>query len=284
MQIKTFFDKDTFTLTYIVWDEKTKQAVIIDPVLNYEPCSSKISKESVNHVCDFLKQEKIDLLYILETHAHADHLSGAQHIKKQYPHSKICIGENITKVQTVFKDVFNFTDLPTDGSQFDILLSENTVLKVGDLSIKVIFTPGHTPACASYLIEDALFTGDALFMPDYGTGRCDFPLGSAENLYDSVTQKIYTLPEKTRVFVGHDYLPNGRELAYESTVAQQKEQNIQLNVQTSKEEFIRFRNGRDSTLAPPRLLLSSIQTNIRAGHFADPEENGTSYLKIPLRG
>ena len=283
IQIKNFFDPATFTLTYVVWHPTTLDAIVIDPVLDYDPASSKVSEESVQKISAFLKETSLRLLYILETHAHADHLSGSQLLKSKFSGSQVAIGKRITEVQEVFRPLFDFPKaFPTDGSQFDRLLEDGEVLKAGSLSIGVRFTPGHTPACASYLIEDCLFTGDALFMPDYGVGRCDFPKGSAETLYHSITQKIYTLPDHIRVFTGHDYQPNGRPLRFESTIAEEKKSNIQLKADTPKETFIAFRTGRDKTLSAPKLLLPSIQININAGHLPPPHANGQSYLTIPI--
>jgi glyoxylase-like metal-dependent hydrolase (beta-lactamase superfamily II) len=283
MQIKDFFDANTFTLSYIVYDDVSKDAVIIDPLLDYEPQGAKISRGSIERLLKFIEEESLNVLFILETHAHADHLTGAQDLKKKFPKAVLAIGENITIVQSTFKKIFNFhASFKTDGSQFDRLLKENEVVRAGTLSFKVIFTPGHTPACASYLFNDALFVGDALFMPDYGTGRCDFPAGSAEDLYASIKDKIYTLPAHTRIFVCHDYQPNGRKLEFETTVGEEKAKNIQLKESTQKAEFVKFRSERDKTLMPPKLLLPSIQVNIDAGNLPEPEKNGQRYLKIPL--
>lgn len=284
MKIKPFFDERTYTLTYVVYDPKSRDAILIDPVLDYEPGASAIWTESADHAIEFIKAQDLHLHYILETHAHADHLSGAQRVKESYPEAKLGIGERITEVQALFKKVFNLPDeFPTDGRQFDLLLKENEELEAGTLTIKTLFTPGHTPACASYLVnEEAVFTGDALFMPDFGTGRCDFPGGSSEALYHSVTEKIYTLPDETRVFTGHDYQPGGREVAYEATVAQQKESNVQLPASLSKEDFVNRRDTRDKTLAAPRLLLQSLQVNIDAGSLPAPEDNEKAYLRIPV--
>lgn len=282
--VKTFFDKDTWTLTYVTYDLATRDAVIIDPVWDYDPASSKVSRKSVDEVITFIKSEQLNVHYILETHAHADHLSGAKLLQQEFPQAKIAISEKITEVQTVFKGVFNFDDyFKTDGSQFDLLLKDNSLIKAGSLDIKILFTPGHTPACASFVISDTVFTGDALFMPDFGTGRCDFPAGSAELLYESIKNTIYTLPDETRVFVGHDYQPDGRPVKWESTVGEEKKFNIQLNCETTKEQFVHFRKNRDSQLAAPRLLLQSVQVNVYGGLLAPAENNGLSYLKIPVR-
>lgn len=282
--VREFFDKATWTITYIVHDNNTKDALIIDPVWDYDPAASKLSTESADQVLDYVKKENLKVHYILETHAHADHVTGSQVLKKLIPGSKVGIGAKITDVQQVFKNVFNLNpEFPTDGSQFDVLLNESEELLAGSLKIKTIYTPGHTPACASFLIGDALFTGDALFMPDYGTGRCDFPAGSASDLYTSVHDKLYKLSDETRVFVGHDYLPNGRNVAFETTIGESKKQNIQLKAETSREEFVEFRTTRDKKLAAPRLLLPSVQINIDAGNLPPTENNGSRYLKIPIR-
>lgn len=282
-QVKEFFDKNTWTLTYVVWDEKTHDAIVIDPVMDYDPAASKTSEESARAVIDFVRSRQLNLHFILETHAHADHLSGSQIIKKEFPYAKIAIGEKITKVQEIFKDVFGLPeDFKTDGSQFDRLLKDGEEITAGSIKIKTLFTPGHTPACASYYIDDSVFVGDALFMPDYGTGRCDFPAGSAVDLYHSVHGRLYELPENTKVFTGHDYLPNGRALKFIATIAEEKMENIQLKAKTSLEEFVRFRNERDKTLAAPKLLLPSVQVNIDAGHLPEPEQNGKRYLRIPI--
>lgn len=284
MTIKHFYDEATNTLTYLVYDQNTKDAVVIDPVWDFDPPSGALTNTSNEILFKAIKDEGLTLHYILETHAHADHLSGSKLIKEKYPNAKLAIGENITKVQEVFKGVFNLEEgFKTDGSQFDELLKDGQTVKAGSLEFKVIFTPGHTPACASYLIEDAVFTGDALFMPDFGTGRCDFPAGSASDLYNSVHNKLYELPDETRVFTGHDYQPGGRELEFESTIGIEKQKNIQLKAETTEAEFIKFREERDKTLSAPKLLLPSIQVNIRAGHLPPEEDNGVSYLKLPLK-
>lgn len=282
--VKDFFDKATWTLTYVVYDAKTKDAVIIDPVWDYDPASSSLTSESAVKVRDFIKELGLKVHNILETHAHADHVTGAQVLKKEFPDAKIGIGANIREVQGVFKKVFNLaSDYKTDGSQFDLLLEEGKPHFAGSLKIETIFTPGHTPACASYLIGDAVFTGDALFMPDFGTGRCDFPAGSADQLYTSVHDKLYKLPDETRVFTGHDYQPEGRPVEFESTIGEQKKKNIQLSEKTTRKEFVEMRNARDKQLAAPRLLLPSVQVNIGAGRLPEAEANGMSYLKIPIR-
>lgn len=282
-QVKEFFDKNTWTLTYLVWDEGTRDGVVIDPLMDYDTATSKTSEESARNVIEFLRAKEIRLRLILETHAHADHLSGSQIIKREFPLAQIAIGEMITKVQEIFKGVFGLPEnFKTDGSQFDRLLKDGEEIRAGSVKIKIIFTPGHTPACASYLIDGNVFVGDALFMPDYGTGRCDFPAGSAAELYHSVHDRLYKLPENTKVYTCHDYLPNGRSLRFMSTIAEEKKENIQLKEGTSLEEFIRFRTERDRTLAAPKLLLPSVQVNIDAGHLPEPDKNGRRYLRIPV--
>ena len=281
--VRAFFDKDTWTMTYVVFDPASRDALIIDPVWDYDPASSQLTTRSVDLVLDWIKSQGLKVHYVLETHAHADHVSGAQILRERLPAVKIAIGQNIREVQKVFKKIYNLEpDFPVDGTQFDLLLTEASDLSAGTLVVKTIFTPGHTPACASYLIGDALFVGDAIFMPDYGTGRCDFPLGSASDLYNSIHEKLFNFPDSTRVFVGHDYQPGGRELAFETTIGEQKTRNVQLRQSTSREEFIQFRTSRDKALQAPRLLLPSIQINIDAGRLPKKEDNGTPYLKIPV--
>ena len=282
MQIKGFFDPRTSTITYVAWDEDSGGAVVIDPVLDYDPVAARVYNDSADEVLAFLADNDLKLHWIFETHAHADHISGSQYLKKQTG-AGVGIGKNITAVQGVFKDVLNLDEgFATDGSQFDMLLGEDDTLTVGGMTIKVINTPGHTPACVSYHIGDALFTGDAMFMPDFGTGRCDFPGGSAETLYDSVMNKLYALPDETRVFVGHDYQPGGRELAFETTIGASKSANIQLQGDTDREQFVQWRATRDATLNLPRLIFQAIQVNVDAGHLPAPESNGKRYLKLPL--
>lgn len=219
---------------------------------------------------------------MLETHAHADHLSGSQYLKRRFD-AKVAIGARIREVQGVFRDVFDLpSDFAIDGSQFDRLLDDGERIVAGTLQIEVIATPGHTPACVSYKIEDVVFTGDALFIEDYGTGRCDFPAGSADALYTSVHERLYALPDATRVLVGHDYQPNGRALRFETTIGASKAQNIQLRAETAREEFVQMRNARDATLSPPRLLYPSVQVNVDAGLLPTPHDNGRRYLRVPL--
>lgn len=283
MKVKHFFDADTFTLTYIVSDERSRDCVIIDPVLDFDYSSGKIDKKSIANVLSYIDLEKLNVRGILETHAHADHLTGSQFLKTLFPNAITGIGEKITVVQEIFKSYFNLKDFKTDGSQFDKLFKDFEEVTFGSLHMRAIPTPGHTPACMSYLFDDILFTGDVLFMPDYGTGRCDFPKGSAKTMYQSVTDHLYTLPDQTKVFVGHDYSPNGREMRFETTIGESKKDNIQLSSSTHLDGFIKFREERDKTLKAPRLLLPSIQVNIDAGHLPKSEDNGVSYLKIPLQ-
>lgn len=292
MRIEPFYDPNTFTLTYLVADPRTGDAVVIDPVLDLDPASGRVSETSLEPVYAAIDRDGLTLRWVLETHAHADHLSGSQRLKQRYG-APVAIGARISEVQQVFRGVFHLgPGFPTDGSQFDRLLEDGDVLQVGGLDIRTIATPGHTPACASFLVSergdgsaeaDALFTGDALFLPDYGTGRCDFPAGSAAALYHSVHDRLYALPDQTRVFVGHDYQPGGRELRWETTIGQSKRANIQLRDDTDLDAFVALREGRDATLAAPRLLLPSVQVNIAAGQLPTPEDNGTRYLRIPLR-
>lgn len=283
VKVQEFFDRNTWTLTYVVWDQKTNDAVVIDSVLDYDQASSKTSEESAQVLIQFLKDKKLNLHFILETHAHADHLSGSQVIQKQFPQARIAIGEKITTVQEIFKGIFNLPmDFKTDGSQFDRLLKDGEVFKAGTLEIKVIATPGHTPACVSYVIGENVFVGDALFMPDYGTGRCDFPAGSAQELYRSIHGRLYELPDTTKVYTGHDYLPNGRSLRFMATLAEEKRENIHLKYHTTEAEFVKFRTERDKTLGAPKLLLPSIQVNVDAGRLPQPEKDGKRYLKIPI--
>ncbi|WP_028670420.1 MBL fold metallo-hydrolase [Saccharospirillum impatiens] len=281
--IKTFYDPATFTLTYVVFDEDSRDAVVIDPVLDYNPIGSIVSDQSFQQVVDFVTDNKLNLHYVLETHAHADHLSSSQLFRDEYPGIKVAISERITGVQTVFKTVYNLEDsFVTDGNQFDTLIKDFETLEAGTLRIKALPTPGHTPACLSFLMDGAVFTGDALFMPDYGTGRCDFPAGDARTLYQCVTDNLYSLPDETRVFVGHDYQPGGREVAWESTIGEEKAKNIQLKGDTTEDEFVAFREKRDAGLAAPKLIYQSILVNIDAGHLPKMESNNQRYLKIPL--
>ena len=280
-RVEAFFDPRTFTLTYVVWDPETRDAVVIDPVLDYEPVGSYTFTESVEKVSRFIDDEKLRLHWVLETHAHADHLSGSQLLRRRFD-ANVVIGEKITEVQQTFQRVFDLPEsFPTDASQFDKLVTDGETFRAGSLEIGVIATPGHTPACVTYRIGNAIFTGDVLFMDDYGTGRCDFPKGSAEAMYDSV-KKLYGLPDDTRVFPGHDYQPGGRELRWETSIGASKQKNPQLSGKTEKHEFVRFRNARDAKLAAPTLLFQSVQVNVDAGRLPKPHENGIRYLSVPV--
>ena len=282
MEVKAFFDAPTFTLTFVVYDEDTKDAVVIDSVLNYDLTSSRTSTESLDELSDFIRQHGLRVHYALETHAHADHLSGAQMLKKRFD-AKTAIGENITAVQEVFKGVFDLgDDFATDGSQFDKLIAHGETLRAGSLEVKAIATPGHTPACLTYQIGDAIFTGDALFMHDYGTGRTDFPKGSSSDLYDSIQDRLYTLPDDTRVFPGHDYMPNDREVEWETTIAKSKAENPHLRPETALEEFVSLRDSRNAQLDAPRLLFQSVQFNINGGQLPKPGGTGIRYFKLPV--
>lgn len=281
LHIEPFYDARTSTLTYVVFDTTSRDAVVIDPVLDYNPDNGTTSTESFDHVAAFVEREQLRLHYVLETHAHADHLSASQLFRRKFD-AKVAIGERIGEVQTTFKPIFDLPEsFPTDGSQFDRLFRAGEKLQAGSLTFEVIPTPGHTPACVTYKIEDALFTGDALFTEDYGTGRCDFPRGSSAALYDSV-QRLYEFPDRTRVFVGHDYQPGGRAVRWETTIGASKLHNAQLSATTTKDAFIALRNARDATLAAPKLLLPSVQVNIDAGRLPAPHANGNRYLLIPL--
>jgi glyoxylase-like metal-dependent hydrolase (beta-lactamase superfamily II) len=281
MRIQHFFDEQTFTLTYVVYDEDGKTGVVIDTVMDFDPSSGRTRNDSSDKVAKFIDEHGLAIPYVLDTHAHADHFTDLQYFRGRYG-AKTVIGKYITVVQAMFRDIFNLgAGFPVDGSQFDVLLGDGETLDAGPIRIKAIHTPGHTPACLTYQIEDALFVGDAIFMPDFGTARCDFPGGSGETLYDSI-QELYALPDETRVFTCHDYMPGGRELEYQSTIGEQKKSNVQLNENTSKEAYVAFRTERDAGLSLPKLILPSLQVNIRAGRLPEPEENGTAYLKTPL--
>ena len=282
MQVKTFYDARTSTLTYVVYDADTKDATVLDPVLDFDAASGSTWTDSVEKVIQFLNENQLKLHWALETHAHADHLSGSPVLKEACPTVKVAIGSRITAVQEVFKDIFNLPDdFRTDGSQFDRLLDDGEVLEAGSLRFETMFTPGHTPACASYKIEDALFTGDALFMPDSGTGRCDFPGGDAALLYESI-RRLLSLPGDTKLFMCHDYRPGGRELRWVCTVDEQRDGNIHAGEAVTKPEFVAMRNERDAGLDLPALIVPSIQVNIRAGHLPVAENNKIAYIKTPI--
>ncbi len=280
--VKTFFDPATFTATHVVWDPQARKAAIIDPVLDFDQPSGRTSTANADAVIAFVRGEGLTVEWLLETHAHADHLSAAPYLKEQLG-GTIAIGEAIRTVLGVFAKVFNEpASFATDGSQFDRLLADGEQVSLGDIPLLALHVPGHTPACMAYVVGDAVFVGDTLFMPDYGTARCDFPGGDARGLYRSV-RRLLALPGETRLFLCHDYLAPGRaDYVWETTVAAQREANIQIHDGIGEDEFVALREARDATLGMPRLILPSVQVNIRAGHFPEPEANGVSYLKLPL--
>ncbi len=280
-QVEGFFDKATWTVTYVVHQGPGSACAIIDSVLDYDPKSGRTRTTSADKVIEFVKTHQLSVEWILETHAHADHLSAAPYLKKHLG-GQIAIGDQITRVQKVFKGVFNLeAQFKSDGSQFDRLLADGQSFAVGSLSAKVMSVPGHTPACVAYQFGDAVFVGDTLFMPDVGTARCDFPGGDAQTLYAS-TRKILSLPPQTRLFMCHDYPPNDRPIAFETTVAEQREKNIHVHDGISQAQFVQMRTQRDATLDMPVLILPAVQINIRAGQMPPKESNGTAYVKIPL--
>ncbi len=280
--IHAFFDEPTNTVTYLVADPVTKEAAVIDPVLDYDHRSGKASTASADAILSAAAQQGYRIVWLLETHAHADHLSGAPYLKLKTG-AKVGIGEHITQVQKIFRPVFNMTDLKADGSEFDHLFKDGETLAIGELLAEAIWVPGHTPADVAYRIGDALFVGDTLFMPDYGTARADFPGGSARDLYRSM-RKLLALPPETRMFMCHDYKAPGRDAyAWETTVAQQRARNIHVRDGVTEEQFVAMREARDATLPAPVLLLPSIQVNVRAGQFPQAEANGVTYLKIPVK-
>ncbi|WP_028452029.1 MBL fold metallo-hydrolase [Chitinilyticum aquatile] len=280
--VAPFFDAATFTVSYVVHDGAGGRAALIDPVLDYDAKSGRTATRSAQRLVDFVRENDLVVDWILETHAHADHLSAAAWLKEQLG-GRIAIGARIDQVQRVFKPVFNLEpDFATDGSQFDHLFADDEEFRIGGLTGRALFVPGHTPADMAYLIGDALFVGDTIFMPDVGTARCDFPGGDAATLYRSV-QKLYQLPDATRVFVCHDYLPASRsEVRWESSIAEQKATNIHLAASTTEAEFVALRQARDATLEMPVLILPSIQINVRAGAMPPAASNGKRYLQIPL--
>lgn len=280
--IRPFFDEPTNTVSYLVADAATKKAAIIDPVFDYDHNSGEVDTRSVEAMLAAAGQAGNIVEWVLETHAHADHLSGAPFIKAKTG-AKIGIGEHIKDVQRIFRPIFNATDLKTDGSDFDHLFRDGERFKIGELDVEVLYTPGHTPADISYKIEDAVFVGDTLFMPDYGTARADFPGGDAHKLYRSI-KRLLSLPQETRLFMCHDYKHPGRDtFAWETTVREQRENNVHVKEGVSEDEFVTMREARDTKLSAPRLLLPSIQVNIRAGKFPPAEANGVRYLTIPVK-
>lgn len=283
MSIQAFFDESTNTVSYLVSDPKSQEAAVIDPVLDFGHADGKISTKSADAILAAARQAGIHIVWVLETHAHADHLSAAPYIREQTG-AQIGIGRHICDVQHIFRDVFNLTEKEVSGRgiEFDRLFDDSDRFMVGGLEFQVLHTPGHTPACVSYLVADAVFVGDTLFMPDYGTARADFPGGDARVLYQSI-RRILDLPSHTRLFLCHDYKAPGRdEYAWETTVAEQRRSNIHVHDGVTEDDFVAMRTRRDATLSPPTLLLPSIQVNIRAGRLPEPESNGRRYLKLPL--
>ena len=282
-KIKAFFDYDSNTVSYVVIDLATKKAAIIDSVLDFDYASGMISYNHADMIIDYVTKQKLDVEWMIETHVHADHLSAAPYIQQKLG-GKIGISKRISEVQTVFGKLFNAgTEFERDGSQFDRLFADCDSYKIGELDGMAIATPGHTPACMVHLIGDAVFVGDTLFMPDSGTARADFPGGDARTLYQSI-QKILALPDETRMFVCHDYAPNGREFLWQTTVGAQRANNIHVGNNASEDSFVEMREKRDASLAMPRLIMPSIQVNMRAGHMPDAEDNGSTYLKVPVQG
>ena len=281
-EIRAFFDEPTNTVTYLVWDARTRQAAVIDPVLDYDPATGEADTRSVQAVLAEADRLGLQVVWALETHAHADHLSGAPFIKARTG-AAIGIGEHIRDVQRIFRPIFNATDLQTDGSDFDHLFADGERFAIGDLEAEVLHTPGHTPADVSYRIGDAVFVGDTLFMPDYGTARADFPGGDARQLYRSI-RRLLSLPAETRLFMCHDYKAPGRDTyAWETTVEAQRTGNVHVREGVSEDDYVAMRTARDETLSAPKLLLPSIQVNIRAGRFPPAQANGVSYLMIPVK-
>mgnify|MGYP000735861541 FL=1 len=280
-QVQGFFDPATWTVTYVVYEKEGSACAIIDSVLDYDPKSGRTRTTSADKVVEFVKQKQLKVDWILETHAHADHITAAPYLKQKLG-GRTAIGDHITTVQKVFKGIFNLEpSFKPDGSQFDYLFKAEEEIKVGNLIGKTLFVPGHTPACVAYQFGDAVFVGDTLFMPDVGTARCDFPGGDAKALYQSI-QQILSLPSDTRLFMCHDYPPNDRPIAFETTVAEQRAKNIHIHDGVTEADFVSMRSKRDATLEMPVLILPAVQINIRAGEFPPKEDNGVSYVKIPL--
>lgn len=280
-RVHSFFDQATFTVSHVVTDPTTKACAIIDPVLDYDPASGRTSTKSMDELLTYVRAEGLTPQWILETHVHADHVTAA-HLLRTTLGAKIGIGAGITEVQKTFAQLFNLKDLATDGRQFDRLFADGETFTIGAMKARVIHTPGHTPACATYVIEDAAFVGDTMFMPDYGSARVDFPGGDAGTLYRSV-RKVLALPAETRIFCCHDYKAPGREeFAWETTVGEQKRENTHVGDAMSEAAFVALRTERDKTLKVPSLLIPAIQINIRAGELPPPEDNGIAYVKVPL--
>ncbi|WP_322895096.1 MULTISPECIES: MBL fold metallo-hydrolase [unclassified Yoonia] len=281
-EVKAFFDAATNTISYVVRAPQGSQCAIVDSVLDYDPAAGRTDTTSADAIIAWVKEQGLQVAWILESHVHADHLSAAPYLQEHLG-GKIGIGANITVVQNTFGKIFNEgTSFQRDGSQFDALFADGDAFHIGQLRADVLHTPGHTPACLTYVIGDAAFVGDTLFMPDFGTARCDFPGGSAEDLYHSI-QKILALPDETRIFVGHDYKAPGRDdFAWETTVGEQKALNVHVGAGKPLEDFVSMRQARDAQLGMPRLILPSLQTNMRAGNLPEPEDNGTRYFKVPI--
>jgi glyoxylase-like metal-dependent hydrolase (beta-lactamase superfamily II) len=279
--IRAFFDEPTNTVSYLVWDLETRRGVAIDPVLDFDPASGMVDDDSVNELLKAADDEQVAIEWVLETHVHADHLSGAPLIKRRTG-ARVAIGEHVRDVQTIFRPIFGADDLKADGSDFDRLLGDGERLQVGGLDIEVMYTPGHTPACVSYRIGDAVFVGDTLFMPDYGTARTDFPGGCARQLFRSI-HRILSLPPETRLFMCHDYKAPGRDqFAWETTVGEERRANKHVHDGVSEDDFVAMRTERDKGLATPRLLIPSIQVNMRAGRFPPADAHGVRYLRVPV--
>lgn len=280
-QVHGIFDEATWTVTYVVFEKPGSSCAIIDSVLDYDPKSGRTRTIAADKLIAFVKAHQLTTKWILETHAHADHLSAAPYLKKHLG-GQIAIGDQITRVQKVFKGIFNLEpEFKQDGSQFDVLLKDDEAFQIGELTAKVLAVPGHTPACVAYQVGDAVFVGDTLFMPDVGTARCDFPGGDAKTLYAS-TRKLLALPAQTRLFMCHDYPPSDRPIAFETTVAEQRAKNIHVHDGVSEAQFVEMRTKRDATLEMPVLILPAVQINIRAGEMPPKEANGIAYAKIPL--
>ncbi|WP_079419277.1 MBL fold metallo-hydrolase [Thiomonas intermedia] len=278
--VQSWFHAPTFTATHCIIDPETRHCAILDSVLDFDYASGRTKTDFADKVAAFVREQGLTVDWLLESHAHADHLSAAPYLKKLFG-GKVAIGEHIQDVQKVFSQVFNDSSMPTDGSPFDHLFKDGEAFAIGKLQARVMHTPGHTPACVSYLVGDCAFVGDTLFMPDYGTARCDFPGGDAHVLFQSV-HKLYSLPPQTKLYLCHDYMPGGREPIWQTTVQAEREGNVQLNAQTSEDDFVAFRKKRDATLNMPALILPSVQINVRAGEMPKAEANGVSYLKVPV--
>lgn len=281
-KIKAFFDPQTNTISYVVRDPNGHAAAVIDSVLDFDHASGTTQTSSADKIIAYAKEEALDIQWLLESHVHADHLSAAPYIQEKLG-GKIGIGNNITLVQDTFGKVFNEgTEFQRDGSQFDQLFDHGDVFHIGQMRVDVLHTPGHTPACLTYVIEDAAFVGDTLFMPDFGTARCDFPGGSSQTLYESI-QKILALPDETKIFVGHDYKAPGRdEYSWETTVGEQRRKNVHIGGDVKAEAFVKLRDERDAKLAMPKLIVPSLQINMRAGNMPPPDEHGDVFLKLPI--